>query len=148
MRFLILVAAAACAALGVQAQAQAPLIGQSDVARPGGFYVLLSAPDAAACARLCAEDSICMAWTFRAPACELKAVVPAPVAERGAISGLSARAPDFVRRIALAEAPEALTAPESIPDPAPSAEAVSTDELLGGPAPSLALRPRLGADRP
>lgn len=90
------------------ALAQEALIGARDTARPGGSYATLPSSDAANCVRLCTADGLCMAWTQRADAmCELKAVVPAPVAMVGVTSGLSARAPDFARRLAVAQSPPA-----------------------------------------
>jgi PAN domain len=161
MRALLL-ASALIVALGASAFAQAPLIGERDTARPGGVYSSLTTADAAACAQLCAEDGICMAWTFRtAPTrtCELKAVAPPPIAETGAHSGLSARAPAFAQRLR-ASAPDesvALAIAAALP------EEEIAGELLGGPiaeppptappAPegeqqaSLTLRERLDAPR-
>lgn len=126
----------ALCATGATALAQEALVGARDTARPGGSYATLPSVDAAACARLCTGDGLCMAWTQRADAmCELKAVVPAPVALTGATSGLSARAPDFARRLAVAEtapaAPE--IASETVAEAKTSASDASADlALLGG----------------
>lgn len=126
--------ALAALVLTVEASAQTALIGQRDTARPGGVYTRLTADDAASCAQLCAEDGICLAWTYRAePAreCELKAVTPSPVAERGATSGLSSRAPAFAIRIAT----------QSIePLPPGAAPAQSAPTQTGGPV-SLLVHP-------
>ena len=52
-------------------------LGDSNVARPGGAFATIEAETAAACERACADDTLCMAWSFHANACELKAIVPA-----------------------------------------------------------------------
>jgi len=131
------------------ALAQEVLIGARDTARPGGSYATLPSADAANCARLCTADGLCMAWTQRADAmCELKAVVPAPVTMQGAISGLSARAPDFARRVAVAAATPATA--EIATEPAievktTAADAPSEVALLGGLTDTEnPLRPRFG----
>lgn len=126
-------------------------LGDPDTARPGGVYTTLTVADAAACVRLCAQDSLCMAWTLRASgACELKAVITPRVAEYGARSGLSARAPAFARTIAdtrPALAPEIEAPPALALRMASSAPPASTnDELLGGDD-TEDLRPRIGARR-
>ncbi|MEJ0060465.1 MAG: PAN domain-containing protein [Terricaulis sp.] len=137
MRTLILFAAV-LAIFAVEAAAQTPLIGQANIARPGGVYTTLSVREPAACAQLCSEDAICMAWTFRAQRdgdCELKAVASSPVVEMGAISGLSSRAPDFARRLAAPAVPE--NASYS------ALETAENGELLGGPLTApVSLRPR------
>jgi hypothetical protein len=141
MRTLILFAAV-LAIFAVEASAQTSLIGQYNIARPGGVYTTLSVGEPAACAQLCSEDAICMAWTFRAARegdCELKAVASSPVVEIGAISGLSSRAPDFTRRLA---------APTIQQDAAPI-ETAANGELLGGPlAGPVPLRPRTSDELP
>lgn len=122
----------------INAFAQAPLIGERDTARPGGIYTQLRTSDAGACALLCDQDGLCLAWTYRETdaACELKAVVPQAIAEAGATSGLSARAPDFTRRVAPEETPaiRLTTAPEPIEPIAEHLFALAdVPELLGGP---------------
>lgn len=125
------------------APAGAEAIGEPDTARPGGAYSAMPAADPAACALACARDALCMAWTFRpaeANACELKAVIPALRPERGATSGLSARAPAFARAPITSpapvpglrdrQAPPALASPALLPP--------GDEELLGGP---LAITP-------
>ena len=136
-------------ATAATAWAQEALIGARDTARPGGSYATLPSADAAACARLCTGDGLCMAWTQRADAmCELKAVVPAPVSLAGATSGLSARAPEFARRLAVAETTP--TQPQIAAEPAADvkiAAAGTPDELalLGGLTDAEnPLRPRFG----
>jgi hypothetical protein len=91
MRLLIVVAIAAAQLGAAWAQSE------RDIARPGGAYSVLAAQTAEACARLCADDGLCMAWSFAAQSCELKAIVPAPVAATGVISGVSTRAPASLR---------------------------------------------------
>ena len=140
MRFLVVIVfVAAIVTLTLQAFAEPPAIGDANTARPGGVYVSLAAEDAVACSRLCAQDDICMAWTYRekpAQACELKAVVTPAIAEEGAISGLSRRAPDFARRLAEATAPtppEGPPAPPSIAMTPVSTRHDASEGLLGGP---------------
>lgn len=120
--------------------------GDLNTARPGAAFATLQAESAPACERLCADDTLCMAWNFHANSCELKAVVPTAVAQVGAISGLSSRAPVTMR------APPVLTPPPAPTDAPPAeelaAEPVSEDEislaLLGGPDTDQGLRIRLG----
>lgn len=121
------------------------------LARPGGVYATQPTSDPAACAQACASDGLCMAWMLRDNLCELKAVAPAPIADSGAISGLSARAPDFARHVA-AQAPATAPPPAMTPNAPPAAPHVRrpeppahVEELLGGPPPpssmqTLALR--------
>ncbi len=118
---------------------------EQDIARPGGVYSSMPTQDAGACARACAEDGLCMAWTFAAGACDLKAIAPNPQAYVGAISGLSARAPAFARLVApppSASPPSAppldaqLRGPTTPPDWRDTAAPAAPPEdygLLGGP---------------
>ncbi len=138
--------------LGVEAAAQSSLAGDGDVDRPGGVYTTLRLADAPTCASLCAADGICLAWTYRADgACELKAVIPAPVASRGARSGLSSRAPAFAHLIAVQAPAERVSTMDNAPAPSISVEHehVGLDAdyaLLGGLMDAEEfLRPRLGA---
>lgn len=146
MRFLVIIVfVAAIVTLTLQAFADPAAIGDANTTRPGGVYVSLAATDAAACSHLCAQDDICMAWTYRetpAHACELKAVVTPAVAEEGASSDLSARAPDFARRLAEATAPTPPEAPPAAITPI-STRHDPAEGLLGGPDDST-LRPRMG----
>ncbi len=121
------------------------------MARPGATYSAVEAIDAAACERLCADDTICMAWSFRENSCELKATVPAAIVQTGVISGVSTRAPASlrVRYEQQPTASEAATAPETqIEADATSSPILEEDEvslaLLGGPEPEEDLRNRLG----
>ncbi len=117
-------------------------------ASPAGAYTRMAARDAAACARACAEDGICMAWTYRAEnACELAANVPTAAPADAAAFGLSPRAPAFAQMRALSAPPppppQMLAAIEPPPvqtltPPAPPAlESAPTEDgalvLLGGP---------------
>lgn len=157
MRVLPAIAAFACM-LSLEAMAQTSLVGQSDTARPGGVYTNLSVPNAAACAQLCSEDGICLAWTFRAArngACELKAVAPNAVSEIGAVSGLSSRAPEFTRRLAASAPPESASpqtaaADEASTEPLSLINTPQSEALLGGPTAlsPISLRPRLEEDQP
>ena len=102
---LLLAPAAIVAVSAAQAVALAPLAGQPDVAYAGGVYTRLTVEDAVACAQSCEQDGICMAWTYRDAedeSCELKAAIGALTPDAGARSGLSSRAPDFARSVALA----------------------------------------------
>lgn len=123
-------------------------VGDNNVARPGGSFSTVQADTPAACERLCADDTLCMAWSFHANSCELKAIVPTAVSQEGVISGLSSRAPASMR--ARLELPQPAPAPAIVADDAEAitAEAPPEDEtslaLLGGPEPEEGLRTRLG----
>lgn len=123
-------------------------VGEANTARPGATYSTVEADDAAACERVCADDTICMAWSFQENSCQLKATVPAEVARSGAVSGVSARAPGWLR--IRHEAPPAPAAPALVEETAVEAEPSSFQEddvslaLLGGPEPEAGLRNRLG----
>lgn len=107
----------------------------------GGVYATLSARDAAACARLCADDGLCMAWSFRAEnSCDLRATVPEATGTEGA-SGLSSRAPGAMRswtQISTqteppAPAPMAAPATENASPPTDLPQDDVSAMLLGGP---------------
>jgi hypothetical protein len=143
MRYAVPFAVLALAQIGA-----AWAIGDSNVARPGGAFSTVDVANAAACERLCADDTLCMAWSFRGNSCELKAIVPRAVTENGAASGLSTRAPASMR--AQPEAP----VPAVLPSVTAEAEADAVSEpltddsvamaLLGGPEDGEQLRSRLG----
>jgi hypothetical protein len=115
--------------------------------RPGGVYSNVATKDAAACAIACAQDRICMSWTFRITeyvGCSLKAVVPPAIADRDAVSGVDDRAGDFLSLVSNAPLP---APPSAEPPPSPTAFATSEPppkppeapsepkaELLGAPA--------------
>ena len=89
MLLMCVTVAALCASFGADAS--------------GGAYASLPARDAAACARLCADDSLCIAWSFQATnTCDLRATAPA--APEGIANGLSRRAPGELRQSHPAEA--------------------------------------------
>jgi hypothetical protein len=92
MRYFVLLAIVVTAQIGA-----AWATGDVNTARPGASYATVQAETAAACDRLCADDTLCMAWSFHGNACELKAVVPSAIAQEGAISGISTRAPASLR---------------------------------------------------
>lgn len=126
---LALAAATATAAAGAIA-AGPPETGFD---RPGGVYSNVPAKDPAACAIACAQDRICMSWSFRATefvGCSLKAVVPAAVPDKLAVSGVADRAGDFLSLVSVAP-----------PQPAPASEAAS-------PAPVANLAAMSKADPP
>lgn len=109
-----------------------------DVGATGGVYTLVPARDAAACARACTDDSLCVAWTFQTNgACELRATVPASQPQ-GAAFGLSSRAPSSLRvDAASASSPQPIAVTDiSAPEPEAPAPAHTEDEtslqLLGG----------------
>jgi hypothetical protein len=119
----------------------------------GGAYAAVESHDAGACMRLCAEDSLCMAWAFRnAGVCELRATAPLDLGWEGAASGLSARVPASMRGVRASEpaAPTAAieTGEKSAPQPSPLARNDPAEALLGGAeAAARDLRPRLGGQR-
>lgn len=145
MRYLATFAVVALAQAGA-----AWAIGDFDVARPGGAYTTVEAETPAACERICADDTICMAWSFQANACELKAIVPAAHAQAGAISGVSARAPASFRARYEAPAPTTSAAivadvhEDDAPAGAPPPEDEISMALLGGPETAEGLRGSLG----
>jgi hypothetical protein len=102
-------------------------------AHAAGAFATVPTADGEACARVCADDGLCMAWRFEDGACALRATVSAdPVAGQ---SGLSHRALEagFLPppKPAVGEAPETVAAKGE-----PSAVTGSTsaaDALLGGP---------------
>jgi hypothetical protein len=108
---------------------------------PRGAYVSLTASDAAACARACANDGICMAWSFeRDNRCQLRAVVPGEPLPHALASGYAARAPAFLQpRTPLLHdpasiEPETVAAPQA-PEPVETATGPADDGmLLGGPS--------------
>lgn len=111
----------------------------SDTARAPGAYVSLTTSNAAACARACAEDGICMAWSFHADnQCQLSAVV-SQASPQALVSGFASRAPaDLQSRapIVQAEAPSPPPAMvDATADEVPAAVETQQDDLvlLGGP---------------
>lgn len=141
MRFLTI---AAVLAFSAEAAASGAA-GDFNTARSGAAYLSSPAADADACARRCAEDGLCIAWTFQSTsACELHANASAPIVAPGAYSGLSPRAPAFARALTLQALPaEAVNV--STTNTTPSGEdhlaraprheeAPDVAELLGGPA--------------
>jgi hypothetical protein len=114
--------------------------------RVNGSYMSVTARDAAACARACADDGLCIAWIRHADAaCELMAIAPTTPPALGADVGIASRAPSFAAWPAPATAAEpVVTLAAATPAPIlhhPETEA--TLALLGGPDDEL-LRPRLG----
>jgi hypothetical protein len=111
-----------------------------------GAYASLTTRDAAACARACADDGICMAWTFLAEnQCELSAVVAASENTHAVAFGYASRAPASLQRSTPLVHPQAadLAAPPqpapqtlaAVPDEAPAPSNANEDDaiLLGGP---------------
>lgn len=126
-------------------------LGDHNVARPGGSYATVEAETPEACERLCANDTLCMAWSFHANVCEFKAIVPAAMAQEGVVSGVSVRAPASMRASFEPTQPAATLAAVAGEHEAidtRSAAARPEDEislaLLGGPNTEEDLRVRLG----
>ena len=112
----------------------------------GSAFRTIASQTAASCARACADDGLCIAWTLTVDSCALSAIAPTEWPQAATEVGLSTRAPSFA---ALPQRPQVLT-------PAPqetathSEDSVTQDDtdyaLLGGPTESD-LRPRLGSRR-
>jgi hypothetical protein len=94
-----------------------------------GAYAFVPAADAAACAIACAQDSICLAWSYKASefvGCSLKAVVPLPVEDSEIVSGIADRAAAFLA-LTQPAAPQAAPArPKPAARPVPARIAPST----------------------
>ncbi|MBX3430750.1 MAG: hypothetical protein KF779_14295 [Hyphomonadaceae bacterium] len=146
MRYLFLLAAIAAAQVGA-----AWAIGDTNVARPGGSYATIEADSVAGCERLCADDTLCMAWSYQANSCELKAIVPTPTEREGVTSGVSLRVPASLRAPhSQAPPPSAAPAIAAHEDRAPGAVMTADPPqdlslaLLGGPSTEESLRGGLG----
>lgn len=111
--------------------------------RAASAYTSLTLSNPAACARACADDGICMAWSYRAEnTCELSAIVAAPPSNVIA-SGFADRAPTLALRqltgpAAPMAAPVIAELPlASEPDQEEMPQPLDADEasamLLGGP---------------
>jgi hypothetical protein len=109
-------------------------------ANAAGAYLSSPTRDSAACARLCADDGLCIAWSYTAEgACQLRA--NAPEGPSGIASGVSARAPGTLRQAFVNHAPAVAPSPAPAAPESAAAAAVapigddSADaELLGGPS--------------
>ena len=108
-----------------------------------GAYTSLTTANAAACARACADDGICMAWSFHTGnQCQLSAVVSAQASPQALAGGFASRAPVHLRPsapIVNPDAPPPLSPPahnietaEEVPSP-PEAQPDGL-VLLGGPS--------------
>jgi len=112
----------------------------------GSAFRTIASQTAASCARACADDGLCIAWTLTVDSCALSAIAPTEWPQAATEVGLSTRAPSFA---ALPQRPQVLTpAPE---ETAAQSENTTTQNdtdyaLLGGPAEGD-LRPRLGSRR-
>ncbi len=120
----------------------------------GGAFRTIASQTAASCARECADDGLCIAWTLTADSCALSAIAPTEWPQAATEVGLSTRAPSFA---AMPQRPQILTPapPETATQSEDSATHGDTDSathgdtdyaLLGGPAEGD-LRPRLGNRR-
>lgn len=113
----------------------AAMAGAAFAAPPPGVYDFQDQPDPQACAHVCADDSLCVAWTFGgAGKCALMAAAPREPAE-GWVSGISPNAPSFVRAAAAAPITAAPTspAPEASRQADVQPETGAETALLGGP---------------
>jgi hypothetical protein len=107
---------------GVAGVASAQVGFEQGYARPGGVYAAAPGETAQACARLCADDSLCMSWTYDEGQCELKAVIAPAVLKEGAVSGLSQRAPNLANLTGL-------PVPPTPAAPAAETEAKATETI-------------------
>lgn len=107
-------------------------------AAAAGNYASHPATTSQACARLCADDGLCVAWSLTADgACQLRAT--APETPTGIASGYSQRAPASLRQAFVNPTPptpaaapaRTETAQTEAPPPAPAAD-TDDGELLGG----------------
>jgi len=110
----------------------------------GGAYMSVPAANAEACARACAEDGLCISWTFTEQTCALAAVVVMP--PEGVSFGLSDRTPTQfrLRNITPGAAPSESREHEALAVKPAKREAVPTEttpELLGGPIDLNPLQP-------
>jgi hypothetical protein len=114
--------------IGAVSLAAVTVAAASETTRFPGAYASLTMSNAAACARACAEDGICMAWSFHADnQCHLSAVV-SQASPQALASGFASRAPDHLRPTAPIALVEALPPPE----PAHNIEAAA-EEVPPGP---------------
>jgi hypothetical protein len=112
----------------------------SETPRAPSAYTSLTTSNAAACARACADDGICMAWTFHADnQCQLSAVV-SQASQQALASGFASRAPANLRPSAPIVHVEAPPSPPAQTIGAAAEEAPPVPEsheddlvLLGGP---------------
>ncbi len=101
-------------AFGLIGAALTPALASSSAA-----YATLPLRDAAACARACADDGLCIAWIQRVHgACELSATAPTTWPADGSAVGLSSRAPAFA------------ALPASTPSEAPPATNVNSELVI------------------
>lgn len=123
-------------------------LGEANTARPGATFATIEAETAAACERLCADDTLCMAWSFHGNACELKAVVPPATPQDGAFSGISTRAPAALRARAAPQPIAALRDTTELETELFAAEPTPEDDismaLLGGPLTEETARAPIG----
>lgn len=127
----------------------AAMAGAAFAAPPAGIYDFQNQPDPQACAHVCTDDSLCVAWTFGGPGkCGLMAAAPETTQE-GWVSGVSPNAPSFLRAAHQTAALDpsaaqstalAVTAPPEQTHVQPETETETA--LLGGPDDG-ALRTRL-----
>jgi len=118
------------------------------LASSSAAYASLPLRDAAACARACAEDGLCIAWIQRTQGvCELSATAPATWPTDGSAVGLSSRAPGFARLPSPMPSALSEAAPSAVSENTEPENTASEDDpayaLLGGPE-EMALELRLG----
>jgi hypothetical protein len=114
--------------------------------RVNGSYTSVTARDAAACARACADDGLCIAWIRHADtSCELMAIAPNAPPTNGAEVGIATRAPSFaVWPTPIVAAQPVIVLAAAAPQTIHQPETEASLALLGGPDDET-LRPRLGA---
>lgn len=103
--------------------------------RPGGVYSYIPTNDAAACAIACAQDKICLAWSFKATefvGCALKAIVPPMSADAQIESGIAPRASEFLSLTSLSRPAPAESKPA--PPPAPTNPGPVAEQSAQAPA--------------
>jgi hypothetical protein len=112
----------------------------TEAPRAPGAYTSLTSTSAAACARACADDGICMAWSFHHEnQCQLSAVVPASADAQALAAGLAARAPAFLQPRTPVVEPQSVNTPpplQTIAAAEPLPETAQQEDdlvLLGGP---------------
>lgn len=112
----------------------------------GGAYRIIASQTAESCARACADDGLCIAWTLTSSDCALSAVEPTEWPQDATALGLSSRARASA---SLPPRPEPLafaTVEATIDANGHAPHDESEIALLGG-LDDASLRPRLGSRR-
>jgi hypothetical protein len=106
-----------------------------------GAYTTMQAARADDCARLCADDSLCVGFTFNGDDCAMWASVPK---EAPPYFTTTARAPGARQQLVVADAVSPAAPSPAPPHPAERENAAVA--LLGGDNRSEDIRPRLGGN--